>query len=344
MLALAGCQGEVEVFDGDGASSEPVACAGALGAEPRVLSGGLGDGMLLLAGEQLVHVEHGGTVRRIDRCTGETAIIAAVSYAASAAIRGGFVFVAEPSESPYFGYLMRVPIAGGDTDFVAELPAAARLIAHDQGLFAKGAIEESDHEVGIFEVDSEAGLVVLRHQLDSWQGVKQLSLIGASHRGLYYNESYDCACSPELQLWPFDDSKIRTVTGTPGARSTAVVGDDLFVAAQREVGGWGEMTVDIVRLPLEGGEPEVIVPASDEHTYDVRRVAANETTICWTTHGAPPRCIDRAGQGDIRLLDRAEEGHAATSLILAEDAAYWIREETDGPDFELVGAAVGDPD
>lgn len=343
LTVLPACNGQVDIAKPDGPGDDPGvqrhACNGALGSAPRVLVGGLGEGWLFVDGDHLVYVEElPGAVRRIDRCSGEASVIATATHVTSAALRNGSVYLVENGDDPGFDNLLRVPIAGDTTDVVAQAPAGARLVAHASGVFLKASIETEQHDPGIFELDEAAGTVSLRHQLDTWEGIKQISLIGASDAGLYFKESYDCGCNAGLKLWPFDGSETSGVPGTAGAWSLATVGDDLFVGSELEPVGFGSVVLDIVRLPLEGGEPDVLVPANEEHTYDVRKIAANATAVCWTNYAGPPRCIRPATGASLRLMDEDDDQAAPQALVLAEDAAYWMRREKDGASFQIVGA------
>lgn len=340
LAALPACSEEVDVVGPNGPGPQPQACGGALGSAPRVLVAGVGEGWLFVDGDHLVHVEQGfGTVRRIDRCSGEAEVVSQEGYVSSAALRDGAVYMSKPSEDPSFVYLLRVAIDGSDLDIVADAPSGARLVAHASGVYLKASIDTEPHDVGIYELDEAAGVVSLRYQLDTQEGIKDVSLIGASDAGVYFKESYDCGCNPGLELWPFGGSETRGVPGTAGAWSLAAVGGDLFVGSDLDPMGFGSVVMDIVRLPLEGGEPDVLVPASEEHTYDVRSVAANATTVCWINEAGPPRCVRRAEGASLRLMDERDAHAAPQSLVLAGDAAYWVRPETGGPDLEIVGAA-----
>jgi hypothetical protein len=333
LLVLVGCETNVQVVAPE---QELQACDGALGATPRVLATGLDEGWLLETGDYLVHVpRYSGQTVRIDRCSGATALVGETPSVMSAAIHGSFVYLVENGES--FGMLVRRPLAGGAPEWIAETSANARLVTHDSGVYLRDAIAPGDLDVGIFELDEATGELALRHRIDSWDGIKIISTIGASDAGIYFRESYDCGCNAGLHLWPFDGSDVRAVAGTAGAWSVGIAGSDLFVGAERDPVGFGSVVVEIVRLPLEGGEPDVIVEASEEHTYDVRRVAANASAVCWTTWGNPPRCIRRRAGAELRLMD-TEGGDGAQPLVLTDDAAYWLRPAPGGPDLELVAA------
>jgi hypothetical protein len=98
------------------------------------------------------------------------------------------------------------------------------------------------------------------------------------------------------------------------------------------------VVLDVIRLPLTGGEPEVLVAANEEHTYDVRRIAASETAVCWQGYGSAPRCIRREPGATLRVMDATAAGESPLDVVLAADAAYWTRREAGGGELELVGA------
>jgi hypothetical protein len=334
---LSSCGSQVDANHGEPAPDPaPLACGGTLGAEPRRIAGGLSEGWLFADGDHLVHAAAAGEIRRIDRCTGDTELLGEALEIADAAVADGSVYVVEPSEEASLGRLLRVPIAGGELETIAEVPGE-RLVAHGSTVYVKGAVGPEGTDVGVYGIDA-AGAAVLLHEVDTWDGMKQVSLIGASDAGIYFKVSYDCGCNPGLELLPFDGSEITSVENTEGAFGLAAVGADLFVAADLESLSFGSVVLDVIRLPLTGGEPEILVAANEEHTYDVRRIAASETAVCWQGYGNAPRCIRREPGATLRVMDATAAPESPLDVVVAEDAAYWTRPEAGGGELEVVGA------
>ncbi len=330
-LCVAACDGTVEVKP-----SSETTCDGALGMEPRVLAEGLGEGQLFAAGDHLLHVAtETGRVLRIDGCSGRTELLAELGAAQRAAFHEGSVYVVVSSQgSPQ---LWRVPVAGGAPEVVAELASSASIVAHRSGVFLMMKAADSEDRQ-LFSLDEASGKLSLVGEVDVWAPGTSVSLIGVSDAGLYVRENYDCGCNPELSLVPFDGTDIRGVPNTAGALSLAVVGSSLFVATDLDAMGFGEVLLDIVRLPLEGGTPDILLGKDMDHTSDVRRIAANEKAVCWASYAAAPRCLRLAAGSAARALEGEDDHAGVTPLVMTHDAVYWLRAAAGGSSFDLVGA------
>jgi hypothetical protein len=312
------------------------ACDGALGGTPSVLATGLGAGKLRVAGDSLVYVESElGRVLRIDRCSGATELLAQLDSVQSSAVRGDRVYVVGTSNGA--PGLYRVPVAGGALELVTDIPFGP-ILAHDSGIYTLKKAGPDTEDVNILSLDEASGELSILHVIKLFAPGSSVFPIGVTDAGLYVVESYDCGCNPTLSRATFDGTSYTKVPGTEGAFSLAAVGGSLFVAADIDSVGFGSVLLDVVRLPLEGGEPEILFAADEAHTYDVRVIAANERAVCWAGYQAAPRCLGLASGSQIRVLGGEGERKGSEPLVMTDDAVYWLRIEPGGAGFELMGA------
>lgn len=290
---------ETEDTDGSGGVAGGSICGGAVGPSPTVLARGLVDGRLLAAGDRLALVERdGGRVLSIDRCTGATEVLAELGSNGGAAVLDDVVFVKAGTT------LWRVPLG--------------RLHA-------------------LLEVDPATGAQRVIGHISQGDPNGRVSLIGVGPAGLYVDEVSDCGtrCVPPLQLAPFDGGEARPVPDTEGARSVAVVGESLFVAALLDADANPDAPFDILRMPGAGGETEVLLAGTEEHTAGVRTIVASSSHACWLSYERAPRCTEAGAAPTVRIVGSDGDAEGA-SMVLTEDALYWLRAGDDG--MELVAA------
>lgn len=156
---------------------------------------------------------------------------------------------------------------------------------------------------------------------------------GISDAGVYLTEDYDCGCTPMLKRWPFSGQDLHTVTGTSGSRSGSVVEDALIVARDPEPSGFGSGQYEIARVPLDGGDGEVLA-AYQAGLAPLGVVVASADIACFADFEGPPSCVRFSQQRIVTLDDRPGE-----SLVVIGDIAYWLRGALGSSDFELVAAA-----
>ena len=94
------------------------------------------------------------------------------------------------------------------------------------------------------------------------------------------------------------------------------------------------------RLPLEGGEPETLLPTSG-----VQRPSASGDHLCWSvgSYSGPSsvRCASLAAPSfEARELQHVELG-GIRAVVVASDAGYWLRGVSNEPSpLELVAVAL----
>lgn len=311
-------------------ATEPVACHGAITSSPSLLLSGLPSGRLRVAGDDVILDGDDGTIVRIDRCSGASSLVASGVAVASFDVTADYVwFVSSGSEAGLF----KVPISGGAVEEVASGAAGYPLRAHHATLYLTRSVA---HGLEVYALEIDHAELALVASLPT-RPLHHLSLAAVSDAGLYFL-SYcdDYACAPALQRLPFGSAELLPVPGAGGnpgsldGYAVAVGGSQLFVKAGIEIG----------RLPLTGGEREVLV-ADEPKNGRYEQFGASARAVCWLAweSNVALRCIGVADPDhQKRELDRFQPG-GTTSLELAPDAVYWLRPSRD-TGHELVAAAL----
>jgi hypothetical protein len=316
--------------DGTTTGDPPAACEGMLGPTPTKFAETWAFGHdVIVDGDTLVLVEPGqyGYLRRLDRCTGAELRAIEVPFLDRAILHEGAVVFTGVSEGPN-PYLMRWDEAAEDLVFLAEVPFS-RLYSLSTGLYLAAGDE-------IHRLDEDNESTVLVHTIDTPLDVPGLyvSHVGGNEAGLYYVVDYDCGCTPALSRWPIGAADTVGVGGSAGARRLATVGDRIFVDVDPNPNGFGSGVDDIVELPAEGGEPQLLFSGTLEDG-PVQDIAANDEWVCWTNAVDGPHCVNRADPTELREF---ESVGAYGPIALAEDAVYWFVEHD--AVSELMGAAL----
>jgi hypothetical protein len=252
-----------------------IRCNGKLGAEAVVVQEGMGKGLLLSDGDDVFIVEEAGRILRLGRCGDASQEIASGILARQAALAGDFVyFASSESDKTNRSVLRRVRKSGGRIEQVLTGITMTGLVARESTLYFMNwrSTTEPDYVLQSLEVDAiePAALATLRTG-----GYKTFYLRGVSDAGLYVREDYDCGCIPGLQRLPFGSTELLAMPGSGGAMSATAVWDgELYFARLRLLSGVEER--DIVKVPIAGGEAQIVVPMSEEFTSYARAVAVDE--------------------------------------------------------------------
>ena len=343
LFSTTGCAAEVQPVDGASVGVRE-ACDGRLGLSPEVLVTGIGSGSLLRAGDDaLIHISafSGGLVQRIDRCSGETTALTSLLHPGSGAVAGAFLYLLEPSESPDFSYLLRVPTAGGETELLTSVHGGRSLVADEtRGVFILGRPDDDEHEASdrtLYRYDPATSELTAVLDLLSGDATKQFSLIGVTASGVYLKESFDCGCTPGYRRFPFEGDSLLGVKGSEGAGRFAIVNDAMVLARDANPSGFGSERHEIARVPFEGGDGEVLVPLDETDETGIRRLDANARAICWLAYSGTLQCTSSPEGGEVRVVDEVAE--VDTPVVTAGDGVYWLRTSLSSADLDLVGAA-----
>lgn len=311
-----------EATDGstDDSGESPSACDGAITRTPVVVAETITYSPdVIVDGDTLILVEPGqyGWLRRLDRCTFEE-LASTVPFLDRAILHEGAVVFTGVSEGP-LTYLMRWDEAAADLVFLTEAPFS-RLISHSTGLYL------ADNEQ-IHRLDQANESLELVHTIDTPSDIPGVivSHMGNNEAGLYYRVDYDCGCTPTLSRWSITSDETVGVPGTAGTRRIATVGDRMFVNVDQNPSGFGSGIDDIVELPIDGGEPQLLA-AGVLADGSVQDIAANDSWVCWTHLARAPRCVNREDPSEIIEFAGQPEG-VYRQIGLADDVLYWFVEQ-----------------
>lgn len=318
----------------------PAVCGGAITSTATVVATDLAfeSGWLRGAGETVFFGDRtSARLRAIDLCSGAVDDVATLEELGGGAVIGDAIyFTGTAGGAPG---LYRWSRAVPELERVMDLRGPGQLATTSDRLFVLLAREEKEPndtpDLDIYEIDPSTPALLPRHVVEAWAPGTTTSLVGASPAGLYVRQSYDCGCNPKLVLYPLDGKEASSLADTEGSVSLAVVGDRIVVAADLESLSFGESDLDIVSLPLAGGEPEVLLEKDEEHTRDVFNVVADERSVCFLPYGSGPRCLD-ASSGSLRVVDDPAEWTATGPLVMTGGAIAWLRKGAEG--FDLVAA------
>ena len=311
--------------------TEPVACHGAITSSPSLLLSGLPSGRLRVAGDDVILAGDDGTIVRIDRCSGASSLVASDVAVTSFDVTADYVWFVRSDSEPG---LFKVPISGGAVEEVVAGTTGYPLRAHDSTLYLT---RSGAHGIDVHALEIEHEELALVATLPT-RPLHHLSLAAVSDAGLYFH-SYcdDYGCAPTLHRLPFGSAEllpVRGASGNPGGfddYAVAVGGSQLFIKAG----------IEIARLPLTGGEREVLVADEPENGRHEQFGASDRGAVCWMAweeSSVALRCLGVADSEQKRELDRFQPA-GTTSLELAPDAVYWLRPSRDTA-HELVAAAL----
>jgi len=315
---------------GDAAGEDPgdattgdslTACDGAITRAPVVMAETIAYAPdVIVDGDTLVVVEPGqsGQLRRLDRCTAAELSSTPVPFLDRAIVHDGAVVFTGILEGP-ITYLERWDEAAEDLVFLSEAPFS-RLFSHSTGLYL--AAREQIHRY-----DPASASLELVHTIDTLDIPGLLvGHIGMNEAGIYYRRDYDCGCTPALSRWSVESGQTVGVPGTPGARRLATVGERIFLNVDQNPNGFGSGIDDIVELPIDGGEPQLLFSGILEDG-PIQSIAANQQWVCWTNRVRPPRCMSRV-DGELVEFDGQFDGEVVyRQIALAEDMIYWFVEQ-----------------
>ncbi len=351
LLLLVGCDAAVLREDGGDAGGDAMevdrpatACGGALTTTPRVLATGLAAGRLHLAGDHIILAEHdSGRILAVDRCSGETTVLAELGDELSQIAVVGEEVVAAIA-APESHRLVRFHLEGGEPEVVVDIPDLRSIVAHAGRLSAligvrdDGAGGEPD-ELGVFTVDLDAGTVTEISRFENSYG-GSCGLAAASNAGVYV-AFYPHGGPTSLSLAPIGGGALLALADSANVDGAAVSGETLLLRASPEPYTSGDERA-LLRMALDGSNVEVLLGEHPDFMNDSSRLVANQETVCWSSYGEVDqqakhlvRCMRVTAGAEVRTVNPQGE-HELGDLLMAPDALYWMR--GDGSDHELVAA------
>ena len=289
---------------------------------------------MLVGSDYLILFGSDGVVLRLDRCTGAEQVLASGITAYSSVLLADYAWFS-PRGADQYG-LFRVHVSGGAVErVVADVTGYPTLRAHDATLYYLSGKSVNSPGWAVFALEARQTEPTQLATLETQPGYVHLA--GVSDAGLYFTLDYDCFCTPPLRRLPFFATELVPVPGAEGgggrgAISVAIAGEHLYVRSKGQID----------RLPLVGGQPEVVVPVGTSGEGLVH-FEATDRSVCWMAYEGlevSARCADLGDPSrTVRELDRFESGDGI-SFGLAPDAAYWMRPSTQSGFYELVAAAL----
>jgi LVIVD repeat len=329
-LALAGCQpraddvtptdagaGDAPSSDsgGDGASEAgpPCVLGGTMtGAPATVACGGNATGRVVLADDDITWTvqQPGGVVMKAPLVGGAPmALVTAKVGAVGLVVVGAYAYFTLPGANE----VLRVPLAGGQTELVTRALAFPLFVASDGAALFVTSGQNYSGVVTKLALDPRA--VNARPPLTLMDGLSSPRGIAVQGGFVYWTDTLDGALVRTADR-PDDAARdggtraaVRLAAGISGPSDLALAGGYAYVADQRG---------SLVRIPLAGGDPELFTDARGT-PYGV---ATDGLSLYWTTRGDPSGVfkIPLAGGTPMPLVTGEADAHF---LAVGATAVVW---------------------